>query len=238
MDTTDKENLEKMREFYDSVYYKNIQSNRNVSIHYRKLASRIGIEEGQHVLDVACGAGNWLLACSELGATPHGIDLSEKAVDICRSTMPNGEFHSGPAESLPFEDNKFDSVSCLGSLEHFVNPERALKEMVRVAKDKAKFILLVPNKDFLTRRLGLYSGTNQVEAKEDVRSLEGWERLFESAGLKVDERWKDLHVLSWSWITSRRWYHVPLRTLQAVMLIAWPLTWQYQVYHLCTIQKI
>ena len=93
-------------------------------------------------------------------------------------------------------------------------------------------MILVPNKDFLTRRLGLYAGTRQVDAKEVVRTLEEWRALFEQAGLKVEARWKDLHVLSWRWISLGRWYRVPLRFAQAIMLAVWPLRWQYQVYHL------
>ena len=145
--------------------------------------------------------------------------------------MPDGEFHSGPAESLPFPDGRFDIVTCLGSLEHFLEPVEALREMVRVATRDAVFIILVPNSGFLTRRLGLYRGTYQTAAKEEVRSLREWDRLFQSAGLQLTDRWKDLHVLSWSWIVSLGWSRVPIRALQGMALLFWPLDWQYQVYH-------
>ena len=128
----------------------------------------------QQVLDVACGVGNWLLACKQLGASTSGVDLSERAIAACKSVMPEGDFYAGPAESLPFEDERFDVVTCLGSLEHFVDPGNALKEMLRVAKDNATFLLLVPNADFLTRRLGFFTGTDQVDAKEEVRTLDEW----------------------------------------------------------------
>jgi SAM-dependent methyltransferase len=91
----------------------------------------------------------------------------------------------------------------------------------------------VPNKDFLTDKLGLFGGTEQHDIKEDVRTLEDWQELFEAADLKVIKRWKDLHVLSWSWISQKKWYHIPLRAAQALALAVWPLSWQYQVYHLC-----
>ena len=57
--------------------------------------------------------------------------------------------------------------------------------------------------------------------------------LFEQAGLRVTRKWKDLHVLSWSWITMNGWLPAPFRALQALALAVWPLRWQYQVYHLC-----
>jgi SAM-dependent methyltransferase len=224
---------DQLRDFYDSVYAKGVRPKVKVSGHFSRLAAKIGIQKGQSVLDVACGQGKWLLAADRAGAHPIGIDISPKAIDICRAILPHGEFHAGSAESLPFEDNRFDVVSCLGALEHFLNPKSALKEMVRTAKDDAIFLLLVPNAGFLTRRLKLYKGTAQAEVREQWRTLNEWKNLFESAGLEVHQRWKDLHVLSWSWIGAKNVVHIPLRIAQSVSLIFWPLAWQYQVYHIC-----
>ena len=234
MEDKESEQLAEIRSFYDSIYYKSEKPDITVSHHLRNLARKIGIQKEQQVLDVACGLGNWLLACRELDASTSGVDLSEKAISICKSVLPDGEFYATPAESLPFEDNRFDVVTCLGSLEHFVDPAKALNEMIRVAKDDAIFVLLVPNADFLTRRTGLFSGTYQVDAKEDVRTLSEWNSLLNNSGLIVTDKWKDLHVLSWSWISSGRWYSIPVRAAQALALTVWPLKWQYQVYHQCS----
>jgi len=108
---------------------------------------------------------------------------------------------------------------------------------VRVAKNNAKFLLLVPNADFPTLRLGLYSGTHQVVAKEEVLNLKGWTKLFQDCGLEIRNRWRDLHVLSWSWIASQGPLFIPLRAAQALALAIWPLMWQYQVYHLCAVRR-
>jgi len=224
---------EEIKSFYDTVYYKDASVAVSTSNHLSRLAGKF-VTPGQQVLDVACGTGNWLLAAAGRGAQPSGIDLSTRAIDICQQNMPEGEFHAGPGESLPFEDNRFDLITCLGSLEHFLDPVAAVKEMVRTSKDDAKFIILVPNADFLTRRLGLYKGTYQTAAREEVRTLEEWDNIFRSGGLQTIKRWKDLHMLSWDWIALGGWEHMPLRTLQALALPFWPLRWQYQVYHLLT----
>jgi len=228
-----KEELEEIKTFYDDVYYADTTSSPKTSAHLERLARKVGIGRGEAVLDVACGRGEWLLTCHEVGADVSGVDLSEQAIAACKKHLPYGEFHATPAEDLPFGNARFDLVTCLGSLEHFVEPILSLREMTRVAKDNARFLILVPNADFLTRRLSLFGGTYQVDAKEVVRTLDEWERLFEEAGLRVTSRWKDLHVLKWSWIRLGGWKHVPLRLLQVVALIFWPLRWQYQVYHLC-----
>jgi ubiquinone/menaquinone biosynthesis C-methylase UbiE len=227
----------RISQFYDSVYYRELDDTQEVPRHLRRLAKRLQPWTGQRLLDVACGTGEWLRAATVLGAVPAGIDLSERAVDACRRALPEADVRCGPAEALPFKDAEFDFVSCLGALEHFLDPNAALREMVRVARPNAVFLVLVPNAGFLPRRLGLYSGTHQTEVKEEVRSLVEWRRLFTACGLKVLYRWRDLHVLSPSWIMRGSWYGWPLRAAQASVLPFWPLSWQYQVYHLCVMRN-
>ena len=215
MNENEKERLEDIRSFYNSSYHKKAKPSSSACRHLQRLARKLKIRKNQQVLDVACGTGEWLLACRELGAATNGVDLSENAITVCKTSLPDGEFYSSPAENLPFEENRFDVITCLGALEHFIDPQKALQEMIRVSNKDAIFILLVPNTDFLTRKLGLYSGTSQADIKEDVRTLDEWGTLFEAAGLTVKERWRDLHVLSWSWIAANGWCLAPVRLAQA-----------------------
>jgi ubiquinone/menaquinone biosynthesis C-methylase UbiE len=236
--STDTEiDIGEIKTFYDSVYHANARAdNHGNDGHYRRLFRKLGIQKNSHVLDVACGTGGWLKVCSDNGTQVSGVDLSDNAIKVCKDVMPQGSFYAQPAETLPFEDNTFETVTCLGSLEHFVDPEKSLREMIRVAKSNATFVILVPNQDFLTRKLGLFGGTYQVDAKEVVRTLDEWHSLFSSAGLTVTERWKDLHVINRHWITSGRFYTWPFRLAQSLLLAVWPLRWQYQVYHRCLAQ--
>ncbi len=228
-----KDELEEMKSFYDDVYYADANKPLQGSAHLKKLARKVDIGSGDAVLDIACGLGEWLHVCATNGARVYGVDLSERAIEYCSKHMPDGEFHAVPAENLPFADEQFNLVSCLGSLEHFVEPVVSLNEMTRVAKADATFLILVPNADFLTRKLKLFGGTNQKDAKEVAQTLEEWDNLFEQEGLRVTRKWKDLHVLSWSWISMNGFLPAPFRALQALALLVWPLRWQYQVYHLC-----
>lgn len=227
-------NFQTSQKFYDEVYYKRLDTEQLITKHYRSLAKRLNIQAQQQILDIACGTGGWLLTCQQLGATPYGIDISEKAITFCKEVMAKDHFHVADAEQLPFADNSFDVITCLGSLEHFRDQKVAIKEILRVAKTNAKIVISVPNSGFLTRRLGLYKGTQQADYLELVLSLSEWQSLFEANGLQLLQRWKDLHVCNWKWIKQNGWAQVPLRLLQAALLPLWPLSWQYQVYHLCT----
>lgn len=228
------EEQERIRNFYDSVYYRNVTGGPGITRHLSRLAARLRIRPGCRVLDVACGTGRWLLATRQRGAAVSGIDISARAIEVCERDMPEGRFATGSAEELPFESDSFEVVSCLGSLEHFLEPGKALREMRRTATADAQILLLVPNAGFLTRRLGLFRGTHQTGAREIWLTLEQWEEMFESSGLSVIKRWKDLHVLSMSWILQNGWRAAPLRFMQALALLVWPLAWQYQVYFLCS----
>lgn len=230
---TQDEQFAEIKQFYDDEYYGTRLRDHGLPWHYATIAGRLGKLGGISVLDVACGIGEWLELLKSRGSDVHGVDLSSRAIEICRQRFPEGDFRVSPAEQLPFSDGSFDLVSCLGSLEHFVEPEVALREMLRVAKADAKFLLLVPNADFLPRRLGIYGGTHQVKVREVVRTLEEWKALFERAGLVVETRWRDLHVLSFEWIGLGGWTQWAPRCVQALMLPLWPMRWQYQVYHLC-----
>ena len=140
----------------------------------------------------------------------------------CRQRFPAADFRVGPAETLPFDDAKFDLVTCMGSLEHFLDKPSALREMVQVAAPAAHFLVLAPNAGFMTRRLGLYGGTQQTRLREDVYSLEEWDALLLSSGLVVGQRWRDLNTLGRGWIGKGRPWTWPVRALQALALPLWP----------------
>lgn len=224
-----------VKRFYDGEYYAAVSERTRPSWHTRRIASRLGSLQGKTALDIACGTGEWLAELQRRGATVSGVDISARAVEVCRKRLPGADVREAIAEELPFPSSSFDLVSCLGSLEHFLDQHGALLEMVRVAKPGATVLILVPNAEFLTRRLGLYRGTGQVAVRETVRSINEWEEMLCEAGLTVAGRWRDLHTLSWDWIRRGDALQQGLRALQAASLALWPLRWQYQVYFHCHI---
>lgn len=225
---------EQVRRFYDEQYYSEVGAGTALPWQMRRVADRIGGMEGRKVLDIACGTGAWLAELAHRGASTAGIDISSRAVEQCRRRLPDADIREGVAEQLPFEDCSFDLVTCLGSLEHFLDQPRALREMRRVAKLGATLLILVPNAGFLTRRLGMYGGTGQVAIRETVRSLEAWTAMLRDAGLEVRAQWRDLHPLSVAWICQGPVHARPLRLIQALALPLWPMQWQYQVYFRCS----
>lgn len=223
------------RTFYDEVYYEEAEKKPSYTRHYQQLARRLGIGTSDAVVDIACGTGEWLGVVHDIGAKVAGIDLSERAINVARRSLPDADLRASGATELPWGDDVFDLVTCLGSLEHFPDQAASLREIKRIAKPGGRVLILVPNAGFLTRRLRLFRGTEQRDIREVVLPIAEWEAMFEAADMKVVDRWKDLHILSASWIKSGPVVMWPLRTLQALALTVWPLSWQYQVYFLCRV---
>lgn len=226
---------QQVQSFYDEQYYGHVhgQGESRLPWHMRRVARRLGPLEGKAALDVACGTGDWLQELRNRGAVVSGIDISTRAAEVARERLSGADIRTGVAEQLPFADRQFDLVTCMGSLEHFLDQPAALREMRRVATPDARFLILVPNTGFLTRRLGLYSGTGQVAIRETIRSIAEWTEMFRAAGLQVGTRWRDLHPLSRHWIRRGPIWAWPVRAVQAGALALWPVRWQYQVYFLC-----
>ncbi|WP_327436459.1 methyltransferase domain-containing protein (plasmid) [Streptomyces sp. NBC_01201] len=108
------------------------------------------VQEGEHVLDVACGAGRTTRRIAEQGAHVTGIDLYPPHLELAvqNGDHPRVRFLHADATNLPdtdpFEDASFDKVHCLEAAFHF-GPEgrRAfLQEAYRILKPGGRLVLV------------------------------------------------------------------------------------------------
>ena len=162
----------------------------------------LGAAPGERLLDVACGPGLMLQAARQRGVAVSGIDLSRAAIALAHELAPGIDARVGNAEHLPFADATFDHVTCLGSLERFLDREAALREMLRVGKSTARFCFLVRNASTLVWRLWRERlGRREVQGHQDAQTLAQWRALFDRCGLAVQQvlpdqwpqqRWRQL----------------------------------------------
>ncbi len=87
------------------------------------------------VLVVGCGDGGDCSYFINQGARKvHGLDISEQiGVNF---KHPRVQYFQDSAEAMGFEDNTYDYVYSLASMEHIHNIDKAFNEMVRVARVK------------------------------------------------------------------------------------------------------
>lgn len=114
--------------------------------YYEWVTSLLGDPKGKKLLDVGCGGGYLLKEADKAGMETYGIDISKKAIEKAKLRSTNSKLIVGVAEKLPYKNNGFDVVVCLGSLEHFLNPKKSLQEMKRVLKKDGLVCIVLPNK--------------------------------------------------------------------------------------------
>jgi SAM-dependent methyltransferase len=189
----------------------------------------LGATAGTRLLDVSCGTGSLLAAAQARRVDAVGIDLSDAAVKIAKRVAPGVEVTVGAGEALPYRNASFDFVSCLGSLEHFLDMGKGLEEMKRVAKPTSRFCIMVPNQEFVGWKVMGHQGTAQQDINEHLLPLSAWRRLFEQHGLRVrrvvPDRW---HAVRWRAPGATG---VGRLVTGPVFEAAWrliPLRWQYQ----------
>ncbi|WMW26291.1 class I SAM-dependent methyltransferase [Methanolobus sediminis] len=110
------------------------------------------ISSSSLVLDLGCGNGRFLLPLSRKYNT-IGTDVSATAVRRAREYLSKSNVGSdkraeclaSSITSIPFSDNSFDAILCLGVLQHLLEDERkqAISEIKRVMKSGAIFVLEV-----------------------------------------------------------------------------------------------
>jgi ubiquinone/menaquinone biosynthesis C-methylase UbiE len=92
---------------------------------------------GESVLDIGCGTGACLRAFLEMELLVTGLDPSTYMLDIASRNVGNrADLYRGFAEDLPFDDNSFNYACLFTTLEFVDNPQKALEEACRVAKDR------------------------------------------------------------------------------------------------------
>jgi short-subunit dehydrogenase/ubiquinone/menaquinone biosynthesis C-methylase UbiE/uncharacterized protein YbaR (Trm112 family) len=112
----------------------------------REIIDRLGAERGR-VLEISIGPGvNLPFLVGVPGVSEvYGLDISLGQLKRCRSyTQDKGwsvDLFLGNAEELPFKDGMFDSVLHIGGINFFNDQQKAINEMIRVAKPGAKIVI-------------------------------------------------------------------------------------------------
>ncbi|HEU4406195.1 MAG TPA: class I SAM-dependent methyltransferase [Polyangiaceae bacterium] len=98
---------------------------------------------GRRVLECGSGAGRFTEVLAEAGADLYSLDYSA-AVDANRKNngaRPNVHLLQASLYELPFADDTFDYLVCLGVVQHTPDVERAFKGMFRVLKPGGRFCI-------------------------------------------------------------------------------------------------
>lgn len=175
-------------------------------------------QRGRTLLDISCGHGRLVQLAHRQGLRATGLDFSEEGMRPGATQTPGAGWVAGDGEEMPFPAASFDYITHIGSLEHYVHPQRGAAEIARLLKPGGRACILLPN------AFGLFGNIRHVnrtgEIFDDLQPLQRyatratWETLLRNGGLHIDQ------LVPWGEVnrprTLRDWWWSALRPQKAV----------------------
>lgn len=165
-----------------------------------------------HILDAASGSGGpAIYLARKFGCRITGIDINEEGVATARQAALDADVRdvdfqfADVDKHLPFDNETFDAVMCIDSMNHFRNRKGVLTEWYRVLKTGGRILFTDPvvitgtvsNEELAARsRIGYFLFVPLEETKQAIRSA-GFNLL------RCEDVTANLELVSGRWHASR-----------------------------------
>ena len=106
---------------------------------YLCVHQHLGDDQGDRLLDMACGAGLAIELAAIRGALCAGIDASNRLVAVAQDRSPSADIRVGDMEALPWEDGSFDIVTSFRGI--WGTTTKAVEEAHRVLRPGGKLAM-------------------------------------------------------------------------------------------------
>jgi SAM-dependent methyltransferase len=143
---------------------------------YRPVAGRVG--QGK-VLDIGCGQGHLLSRLEDDQRQLYGLEMASGLVKIAQKYSKGANLLVADAQSIPFQSNTFDYVTCTEVLEH-IPGDQHVRECYRVLRPGGTALFTVPNKNG--------AGGGQTAAHVHYFTLDSFTAFLEQVGFEVVSR--------------------------------------------------
>lgn len=139
---------------YDRYHSKNPIARSLMHGYLDTVAKLVAPLELDSLLDVGCGEGHLLAHIRSVkpNARCEAVDTSARMIELAQSSYPDMSFRVASAYELPYDDGAFDLVVATDLLQLLADPQRALREMVRVSR---RYVLLSVPREPMWRALNL-----------------------------------------------------------------------------------
>jgi ubiquinone/menaquinone biosynthesis C-methylase UbiE len=111
---------------------------RSYEVGAAQFITRLGLEPGERVLDVATGTGNLAIPAARTGALVTGVDIAPNLITQAKARASaeglTMRLDVGDAEALPYADDEFDTAISMFGAMFAARPERAGSELLRVVR--------------------------------------------------------------------------------------------------------
>jgi cyclopropane fatty-acyl-phospholipid synthase-like methyltransferase len=155
---------------------------------------RLTVAPGQRVLDLGCGSGRPAVRLAEAAqAEVVGITVSSAQLEIAQKRAHDEgladrvQFSFVDAMSMAFEDESFDAVLAIESLEHMPDQAHVLRSVACILRPGGRLVVAQPamhrtNDD---RHDDLLRGLYRMYGLPEQPFLDQYPQLFAHAGLRV-----------------------------------------------------
>jgi SAM-dependent methyltransferase len=99
-------------------------------------------KKGRRVLDVGAGAGNMMHNLAQYGDEIVGLEYNPIPIPVAHER--GWDVRQGDATAMPFEDDSFDIVALLDTVEHIPDETAVFNETFRVTKPGGTMVVTVP----------------------------------------------------------------------------------------------
>jgi len=137
----------RVREMFDRIAPRYDALNRVMSVGMdqrwrRRALDKIAVGQGDLVVDLACGTGDFCELVDQRGAKVVGVDFALQMLRQGHNRGLDFQFVQGDGERLPFRSASVDAVTCGFALRNFVSLDRVLGEIARVLKPGGRVALI------------------------------------------------------------------------------------------------
>ncbi len=146
----------------------------------------------KNILDVGCNYSSVLNILPKMNG--YGIDIVINGLKKHGFRLnPAYKWIQGVAERLPFDDGFFDVVFTTNGIDHYENPDKAFKEMLRVLKPKGFLVMTV---DVFDKDIG-YRNKEHPHSFTEQKAKE----LFKRNNVKIVlERHSPVNAQFWRYV--------------------------------------
>lgn len=184
------------KQYWVQNWEKDVDRQRLARIRWERLITilrgQIHLSPDSHILDLGCGP------CGIIGALDVGVRFGiDPLMDYYLShfEMPRGvKWMKGIGEELPFENEYFDLVITMDTLDHVKNPETVLREARRVLKKDGTLFLTVNISKPLTRTIKNIHQKLSISSPAELHffTAKQIEQLLSRLGFKAKKSWHDV----------------------------------------------
>lgn len=160
---------------------------------------------GEKLLELGCGPGKYVALMNSLGYQVTGVDPYEfPSWNLLRKSTSAQLINDTTAEKLPFRDDSFDHVICLGALLYFIEPEQALRQVHRVLKPGGHIVVRTVNRSNLYT---IQTGRKLDPASRNLYTHAELRDLVEKCGFEVVREfsygfWPPIFTNLWWYLTQ------------------------------------